>query len=42
MIFQSDFVLFYVCNKNNSGAYKAMKYAEKIKVPNINFAEKTY
>ena len=31
MINQSDFVVFYIRNTNNSGAYKAYKYAVKQK-----------
>lgn len=31
MINQSDYVIFYVHNTENSGAYKALQYAEKKK-----------
>ena len=37
MIDSSDFCIFYVLKTENSGAYKAMQYAEKSKKPFINF-----
>ena len=40
MINQSDYVLFYVKNFENSGAYKAMKHAIKTKKNFINIVEK--
>lgn len=36
MINQSDFVIFYAFDKENSGAYKAYKYAKKIQKDHIN------
>lgn len=36
MINQSDFVIFYALDQENSGAYKAYKYAKKIKKHHIN------
>ena len=39
MVNQSDYVLFYVCNRNNSGAYKIYQYAKKIKKSFTNFAQ---
>lgn len=36
MINQSEFVIFYAFEKENSGAYKAYKYAKKIKKNLIN------
>lgn len=38
MINQSDFIIFYVNNKENSGAYKAMRYTKKKKKSFINIA----
>lgn len=38
IINNSDFIIFYVKNQNYSGAYKAMKYAIKIKKSFINLA----
>jgi len=38
MINKSDFVIFYVKNNENSGAYKALQYAEKQKKEFINFS----
>lgn len=38
MISQSDFAIFYAFNRENSGAYKAYKYALKIKKRCINLA----
>ncbi len=40
MIDDSDFVLFYVTEKENSGAYKAYKYAKSKKKNIINIYEK--
>ncbi len=40
MIDDSDFVLFYVTEKENSGAYKAFKYAKSKKKNIINIYEK--
>lgn len=37
IINKSDFVVFFVSNVENSGAYKAMQHAKKIKKPFINF-----
>ncbi len=39
MIDTSHFCVFYVCKTENSGAYKAMKYAVLKKRPFINFGE---
>lgn len=39
MVDLSDFILFYVCNTENSGAYKTFKYAKKKKKIYINLAE---
>lgn len=39
IIDNSDFVVFYVINKENSGANKAMEYAKKSKKKYINVAE---
>ncbi len=39
IIDNSDFVIFYVENKNNSGAYKALQYAKKNKKSYINIAQ---
>ena len=39
IIDNSDFVIFYVLNKENSGANKAMNYAIKTKKKYINVAE---
>lgn len=36
MINQSDFVIFYTIDQENSGAYKAYKYAKKIKKDHFN------
>lgn len=36
MIKHSDLTIFYVTNTENSGAYKALKFAEKIKKTYIN------
>ena len=36
----SDFVVFYAKNDANSGAYKILKYAKKIKKPFVNLIEK--
>ena len=38
MINQSDFIIFYVNKTENSGAYKTMKYAIKVKKKFINMA----
>ena len=38
MIEQSDFILFYVINTENSGAYKTMQYAKRKKKTFINIA----
>ena len=40
IIKQSDFIIFYVKNSTNSGAYKAYQYAIKKKKNLINIAEK--
>lgn len=39
MVSESHYVVFYVEPKENSGAYKAYKYAQKIKKDNINLFE---
>lgn len=39
IIDNSDFVIFYVENKNNSGAYKALQHAKKNKKSYINIAQ---
>ncbi len=39
MIDLSDIVVFYVINKENSGAYKAMNYAKRVKKEYINLAD---
>ena len=41
MINQSDFILFYAQNQQNSGAYKAFKYAKKDKKDFMNIADLT-
>ena len=38
IIDRSDKIIFYVVNKDGSGAYKAMKYAQKMKKDLINIA----
>lgn len=38
MINLSDFVIFYAMNNKDSGAYKAYKYARRIKKAHINLA----
>lgn len=38
MINLSDFVIFYAINNKDSGAYKAYKYARRIKKAHINLA----
>ena len=38
MIEQSDFILFYVNNTENSNAYKTMQYAKRKKKTFINIA----
>ena len=40
MIDKSDIVLFYVEERENSGAYKAFKYAKQKKKEIINFLKK--
>ena len=39
MIEQSDFIIFYVNNTENSGAHKAMQYAKRKKKAFINVAQ---
>ena len=39
MIKKSDFIMFYVEKTENSGAFKAMQFARKIKKNYINIAE---
>ncbi|MBR2449570.1 MAG: hypothetical protein IKB30_05585 [Clostridia bacterium] len=36
MIKNSDFIIFYALKKENSGAYKALKYAHKLKKEYLN------
>ena len=39
MINRSDFILFYCTNRQGSGAYKALKYAQKCKKAFVNLYE---
>lgn len=39
IIKQSDMILFYVTDTKNSGAYKALQYAKKMKKEYINIAQ---
>jgi len=39
MINSSNLVIFYITNTENSGAFKAMQYAQKKKIKFINFAD---
>lgn len=39
IIDNSDYIIFYVTNTVNSGAYKALKYAKKLKKQYINIAD---
>lgn len=39
IIDKSDYIVFYVINKENSGSYKAMQHAKKKKRRFINFAD---
>ena len=38
MIKKSDIIIFYVENRENSGAYKALQYAKKKKKPFVNIS----
>lgn len=39
MIDQSDYVIFYVTNTENSGAYKALRHAERMKKEFVNMGD---